>query len=173
MSQAARFRETQPWRLNRLLRIKLPKESLILSAVLLGVGANASPADQKIMAAVWFGLGVVFPAAFLSWRLTTEVTGDLLRARFVGLPGWRIPLDRVAHAERVRVDAMRDFGGWGWRYRRAFGQVFNVWGDHAVRVTLTDGRIRTLGTQRPDELLNAVLAGAIGEPVGPARAPGY
>lgn len=115
------------------------------------------------MAALWLGLCVVFPAVFLVWGLVTAVTPTTIRVRFMGLPGWRIPLERVASAEVIRVSPLGDFGGYGWRGSRTHGRVLNVWGDHAVRITLTDGKIRTVGTQRPEELAEAVLAGALGE----------
>ena len=125
------------------------------------------------MASIWVGLAVVFPAAFLAWGLVTAVTPSTLRVRFMGLPGWRIPLERVATAEVIRVSPLSDFGGYGWRGSRRHGRVLNVWGDHAVRITLTDGTTRTVGSQRPDELAEAVLAGAIGEtePLRRAQSP--
>jgi hypothetical protein len=158
------YQETQPWWLNRLLRFLLPMESMIMTAVLLAVGSKSPPQDQWVIFWVWLGTAVVFPVGFLCWRLKTTVTPTTLRVRFAGLPGWRIPLDQVALAEAVRVEPMRDLGGWGWRFGRNFGQVLNVWGEHAVRVTLVSGKMRTVGTQRPDELAAAVLSGAIGEP---------
>jgi hypothetical protein len=158
------FRETQPWWQNRLLRALLPFESLIMGGVLLAVGSGSPPQDHRTLFAVWLGLGVVFPVAFLCWRLKTSVTPTVLRVRFVGLPGWTIPLDRVALAEPIRIQPLRDFGGWGWRSSRKNGQLLNVWGEHAVRVTRVDGKPRTIGTRRPEELAAAILSGAIGEP---------
>jgi hypothetical protein len=158
------FAETQPWWLNRLLQFLLPMESMIMTAVLFAVASKSPPQDQWIIFWVWLGTAVVFPAGFLCWRLKTSVTPTTLRVRFAGLPGWRIPLESVALAEAVRVEPMRDFGGWGWRASKKFGQVFNVWGHEAVRITLVNGKVRTVGTQRARELAEAVLSGAIGEP---------
>lgn len=156
------FREVQPWWTNRFLLAFLPMESVFLTAVLGAVAAQAPPKDRWVLLGVWLAGAVVFPAAFLAWRLVTTVTADTLRAGFVGVPGWRIPLAEVEDAEVIRVEALRDFRGWGWRSSRAHGKVLNVWGDHAVRLTLRGGRLRTLGTQRPEELAEAVLAGALG-----------
>ena len=169
-AQGPLFEETQPWWINRFLRAFMPLESMILGMILLAVGSQSSPRDQWIMLGVWLGLGLLLPAAFLCWRLKTSVTPDTLRVRFAGLPGWRIPLERVESAEVIKVDPLRDFGGWGYRGSRKFGRVYNVWGDRAVLVTLTDGGKRTIGTQRPEELAAAVLAGAIGEPGSVVRA---
>lgn len=173
MSEPLLFHETQRWWLNTLLRVLFPFEAVLLGCLLLAVGHNAAPMDQAIMAAIWLGLAVVFPAVFLFWGLVTAVTPTTLRVRFMGLPGWRIPLERVATAEVIRVSPLGDFGGYGWRGSRTHGRVLNVWGDHAVRITLTDGTIRTVGSQRPQELAEAVLAGALGEaePLRRAQSP--
>ncbi|MFK7883952.1 MAG: hypothetical protein AB8F26_07205 [Phycisphaerales bacterium] len=166
------YREAQPWWTNRLLAILLPFESLTTGGILLAVGYQSPPRDQLILLSLWVVLGLVLPALFLTWRLVTEVTPTHVRARFVGLPSWRIPLDQVEVAEPIKVDPIRDFGGWGIRRSKAFGKVLNVSGNHAVRVTLTNGKIRTLGTRYPEELAGAILAGAMGEPgreILPAR----
>lgn len=158
------YREVQPWWNNKLLAIMLPAESIMTGGILLAVGIGAPPRDQLIMLAVWLGTGVVFPALFLSWRLVIEVTPTQLRARFAGLPSWRIPLDRVETAEPKKVDPLADLGGWGIRRSKKFGKVLNVAGERAVLVTLVDGSKRTLGTRHPEELAAAILAGAMGEP---------
>jgi hypothetical protein len=158
------FQERQPWRLNRFLLVFLPLQSVVLTVVLVWVGVSSGPRQAWLLGASGFLLAVVFPIAFLAWGLRTEVLPDRLRVRFDGMPGWNIPLERVENAEVVRVNPLRDFGGWGYRASRKFGWVYNVWGEHAVLITLTDGRKRTVGTQRPNELAAAVLAGALGEP---------
>lgn len=168
MGETELFREIQRWWLNTFLRVFFPFEAVFLGCLFLVLGHNAPAKDQAVMAAMWVGLCVLLPAAFLAWGLVTVVTPTMLRARFIGLPGWRIPLDRVATAEVIRVSPLMDFGGYGWRGSRKHGRVLNVWGDHAVRITLTDGTMRTLGTQRADALAEAVLAGALGE-TGPVR----
>lgn len=158
------FQERQPWRLNRFLLVFLPLQSVVLTVVLVTVGVSSGGHQAWLLGASGFLLAVVFPIGFLAWGLRTDVLPDRLRVRFAGLPGWNIPLERVENAEVVRVEPLRDFGGWGYRGSRRFGRVYNVWGEHAVLITLTDGAKRTVGTQRPDELAAAVLAGAIGEP---------
>lgn len=165
------FRETQAWWLNRYLVVFMGAESVFIGVLMLALGANTPARDQMILALAWLGVGVVMPLAFLAWRLRTVVTSERLRVWFAGLPGWNIPLDRVETAEAVRVEPLRDFGGWGFRAGRGFGRVFNVWGEWAVVVTLTDGSKRTVGTQRPEELASAILAGAMGE-TDPLRAAG-
>jgi hypothetical protein len=48
------------------------------------------------------------------WRVTVDRTG--LRARGVlGWPSAVVALDEVVRADVVRVDPLREFGGWGFR----------------------------------------------------------
>ena len=35
--------------------------------------------------------------------------------------------------------------------------VHNIWGSEHIVVTLENGKVRTIGTQRPDELLGAII----------------
>lgn len=163
------YREVQHWWRNPLLAVLLPAESVITGVVLLPMAAQAPPARAWTLVGVWLGVGVVLPGLFLLWRMVTEVTADELRVRFAGLPGWRIRLDSVETAEPEKVDPLFDLGGWGWRWTRSHGWIMNVAGDRVVRVTLVDGRKRTVGTRDPEGLARAILAGAIGEPVGPRR----
>lgn len=158
------FREVQGFWRNTLLLVLAPAESLFSGIVLLAIGSQASPREQLILLCVWLGLGVVLPLLIVTLRLRTEVTPTVLLAGFVGFPKWRIPLDRVESVRAVRVDPVGDLGGWGVRYKKRFGWVQNVAGEDAVVVTLVDGRVRTIGTQEPGELTNAILAGAMGEP---------
>jgi len=158
------YREVQGFWRNQLVLVLLPMESVITGGILLAVGYGLPPKDQIILLSLWVCFGLVLPLLLLTWRLKIEVTPTHLRAGFAGLRKWRIPLDEVELAESVRVEPIRDLGGWGIRFNRRFGKILNVAGDRAVVVTLVDGEKRTLGTQQPEELVGAVLAGAIGEP---------
>ncbi|GEM_PF-1316897 len=158
------FREVQGFWRNQLLLVLAPAESLFSGIVLLAIGSQAPPRDQLILLCVWLGVGLTLPLLIVTLRLRTEVTPTMLRAGFVGFPKWRIPLERVESVRAVRVDPVRDLGGWGIRRTKRFGWVQNVAGEDAVVVGMIDGTKRTLGTHEPEELVNAVLAGAMGEP---------
>lgn len=158
------FREMQGFWGNQLLLVLAPAESLFSGIVLLAIGSQASPKDQLILLCVWLGVGLLLPVLIVTLRLRTEVTTTTVRAGFVGFPKWRIPLDQIESVRAVRVDPIGDFGGWGIRRKKRFGWIQNVAGEDAVIVTLVDGTKRTLGTQEPEELHSAILAGAMGEP---------
>jgi hypothetical protein len=50
---------------------------------------------------------------------------------------------------------IRDYGGWGIRYGRG-GKAYNVSGNRGVMLELSDGQKLLIGSQRPEELANAI-----------------
>jgi hypothetical protein len=59
--------------------------------------------------------------------------------------------------EAITYSPLRDYGGWGIR-RGAKGKAYNVSGNHGVRLELSDGKRILIGSQRPEELSEAVAA---------------
>lgn len=58
--------------------------------------------------------------------------------------------------ESVIYNPIGDWGGWGIRYNSR-GRAYNMYGNEGVEVTLKNGKVILFGTQRPDELYNAIL----------------
>ncbi|MEM9372198.1 MAG: hypothetical protein AAGA55_01015 [Planctomycetota bacterium] len=158
------YREVQGFWRNQLILVLMPTESLITGGILLAVGSQVPPRDQLILLWIWLVFGLVIPVLLLTCRLIIEVTPTHLRAGFSGFPKWQIPLERVEMAEAMKVEPIRDLGGWGVKHKDRFGWIKNISGDRVVKVTLVDGTKRTVGTRHPDELASTILAGAIGEP---------
>jgi hypothetical protein len=53
--------------------------------------------------------------------------------------------------------SLRDYGGWGIRYGSK-GKAYNVSGSRGVRLELSNGKRLLIGSQRPEELSEAVAA---------------
>lgn len=94
--------------------------------------------------------------ALLVWtfsRLEVEVDDEQVRLVFgVGFPRRSVPLGRVREVQQVRNSP---WYGWGIRWIRG-GTLWNVWGLDAVELTLDDGRLLRIGTDRPAELAAAI-----------------
>ena len=91
-------------------------------------------------------------------RLVTDLRSTEIAVRLRGL--WRkreIPLDRVRAAKVVEYDAVRDFGGYGFRSGRR-GPAFIASGNRGVELELRDGRKILIGSQDPDELAKQIAA---------------
>jgi hypothetical protein len=93
-------------------------------------------------------------------RLVTKVRQGELVIAMRGL--WRlrrVPLDRILSVETITHDIARDYGGYGFRSTRE-GKAYVANGGRGVRVTLPAGEKLVVGSQRPDELAEALRRSA-------------
>lgn len=101
---------------------------------------------------------VIILLLFLWFKLETVVTADEIQVGFPIFRRKRINLSDIKIAEVTRYHPLRDFGGWGLRFGKK-GIMYNARGDMAVRLVLEDGAIIFIGSQRPEQLLQAILKG--------------
>jgi hypothetical protein len=88
----------------------------------------------------------------------TTVTATNLTVTFGALfPLYRrqIALQTIASAEAITYSPLADYGGWG---IRGWGKnvALNARGNRGVRLALHDGRRVLIGSQRPNELAEAL-----------------
>jgi len=102
-----------------------------------------------------FSMGIAL--LFATLKLVTEVRTDGLYIRFfpLHLSSHRIPLEDLAQFEARTYNPMREYGGWGIKGGRK-GRAYNVSGDRGVRLDYADGRHILIGSQRADELAEAI-----------------
>jgi hypothetical protein len=107
----------------------------------------------------WLGLLVVGAVAGLvySLRLQTEVRTDGIYLQMWPLHQSfrRIPWTKIERCEASRYRPLREFGGWGIRWRPG-KLAYNVSGTQGVRIERTDGRTVLVGSQQPGELVRAI-----------------
>ncbi|MFT5422798.1 MAG: hypothetical protein ACI89L_000567 [Phycisphaerales bacterium] len=107
---------------------------------------------------MWVIVGLIVPAVMCTWRLRTEVVAGELR---VSLPpiwglGWRVSRSRVMSATSFRYRVFKDFGAYGVRRHDEHGWIWNALGNEAVRLRLDGAADRVIGTQRAQELCQAL-----------------
>ena len=142
---------------------------LIWGACLLAAGTMAHGAYQHAITGVPFGdspmstLGLslvaggvmLFPILMTAMfmRLDVEVRADHLLVSFglVHLVRKRILYADMESVRPVTYSAIREFGGWGvrWRGRRT---AWTIRGNEAVRITLRSGKEVYVGSQFPQRL---------------------
>lgn len=94
----------------------------------------------------------------LDRRIRVSVSATHIDAYLSRFRVMHIPVSDVHHVEVVDVRASQA-GGLGWRV--VGSDRFVLWSSGpAVRLTLTDARSRVIRTDRPEELQNAIRAGA-------------
>jgi hypothetical protein len=109
------------------------------------------------LALVTMTLGVVgFSCWLLRTELVTEVRDREVCTQFKML--WkprRIPYAAVLSAEPVTFSPMKQYGGWGIR-RGRYGWAYTVRGNRGVQLTLAGGEKFLIGSQRAEELAQAI-----------------
>ena len=111
-----------------------------------------------VIASPWATLGPVLGIVLvlLSARARVVVDADGLRVTSAGVLPWlRVPLDTVAYAERSELQAFREFGGLGLRFRPG-ARAFVTRSGEALRVVQRDGT-RTYVSMDDAEEAAAVL----------------
>ena len=90
-------------------------------------------------------------------RLEVEVWRDVLRVAFGPLRVLRrtIPFENIESIEAVTYRPIRDFGGWGIRFRPG-RTAWTVRGNRAVRLTLADGKEFFIGSRFPHRLAERI-----------------
>jgi hypothetical protein len=153
-----RFR--QPW----LWLIVIADAVLMLGLLvffLVWQGSAGSDARARTVLIIVFAAAAAVSGAIIALlaacRLITEVRRDGLYLRFVPFHRsmWEVPLANVVKVEARTYSPIRDYGGWG--LRRTFkGRAYNVSGNRGVRLDFADGRHLLIGSQRPEELAEAI-----------------
>jgi len=134
---------------------------LVLPVLFIVLARVAAKGDQPIAAPVLRVVaGIVFLLAsgiFLyAGKMTTEVDGAGVRVTFGWLPLYQraVPADGITAVEAVEYDPA-EFGGSGIR-GRGKDRLLSQSGRKAARLTLKDGGRLLVGSQRAEELAEAV-----------------
>jgi len=114
----------------------------------IGVGLTAVLAALTVTIiadTAWiFALGALvvlalFVAGTVAWRVTVDRRGLRVRSA-LGWPSILIPADDIASVRAVRVEVIREFGGWGYRWDGADRSGVVVRSGDAIEVERTNGK---------------------------------
>lgn len=129
--------------------------------------APGATAASVLAVARTISLGARFGAAGVAATLTglalrevafpmeTKLLQDELQVRFGKRTRFRIPLKNVVRAYYRAYNPIHEYGGWGIRTGRN-GRAFNMRGNEGVQLVLASGKRVLVGSQRPDELAQAI-----------------
>jgi len=93
--------------------------------------------------------------------LRTTISENGVEAKFWPFGRRRIFRSEIAQAKVRKKVPLLELGGWGYRIRPG-RKTFNMYGRDVLELTLTDGEIIQIGTQRTDELAG-YIAGYLDE----------
>jgi hypothetical protein len=108
---------------------------------------------------ILMGIGISW--LFYGIKLLVEVREDGVHINFVPLVRRTVLFENIVGCEVRTYRPMREYGGWGVKYGRA-GKAYNVSGNRGVQLKLSSGKRLLIGSQRPEELAQAIQAGMRG-----------
>lgn len=156
ISNDSKFREVQYMRQWWFMLLLISSDIIALAVI-----AGVIPKD-KIGQAFTIGVPAVLvmlgvTALFFFANLKTEVKDDGLYIKFFPFhfANVKISLEEVASVEPVSYSPLKDYGGWGIRYAIR-GKAYNPVGHRGVKITYANGRHILIGSQKPEELVEAI-----------------
>jgi hypothetical protein len=119
-----------------------------------------NPMPDILMIIFWLVFGLGLPALFFFGKLITEVRGDGIYIRFFP---FHLSCHKIAFKDLKRYEArtyrpLLEYGGWGIRYGFK-GKAYNVSGNRGVQLEFLNGKRLLIGSQRPEEFLQAIEVG--------------
>lgn len=153
--EVQRFRQPLIWIF--LMSISLLSIYGMVQQIILGKPFGNNPAPDIVLIAIVVIVGFGFPIFFYIMNLTTEVHNDGLYIRFfpLHLSFYKIAPEDIQRFEVRTYSPIKEYGGWGIRYGRK-GKAYNVSGKHGVQLELSNGKQILIGSQKPDELAEAL-----------------
>lgn len=118
-------------------------------------GNNPTSDSGLVIMGIIFGFG--FPVFLYYMHLVIEVREDGLYYRFVP---FHLSFRKIEFADLMKYQArtyspIKDYGGWGIRYGQG-GAAYNISGNRGVLLMQANGKSIMLGSQRPEELVEAI-----------------
>jgi hypothetical protein len=160
------FRELQQFRKRWFWTILVPLSLFLIIFYVVGIMGQiflVKPwGDRPLPDTVLVGVGVVviliaigLPTLFYLMKLVTLVRTDGLFIRYIPFVNRKIEFSDIKRCEALTYRPIGDYGGWGIRGGRK-GRAYNVSGKRGVQLELSTGEQLLVGSQRADELANAV-----------------
>ena len=129
--------------------------------IVLGRPWGTNPGPDWVIWCVFVGAGLLLPGFLLGTRLITEVGRGALHLHYRFLKRRTIPFEAIRTAEALRYHPILEYGGWGLRWAPGRGWAWTAVGNRGVRLQLEGGKTLLVGTQRPEELLLALVSGGV------------
>lgn len=125
----------------------------------IGTGPGEMPVWVAILCA---SLGLGIPGGIYAFfgQLRTRITDEAIDIRwgFLEVIKKKIPFESIENAEAVTYSPIKEFGGWGIRYGRNKKKAWNIRGNRALLLHLTDGTLFYLGSDKPERMLQWVVS---------------
>lgn len=155
------FEEVQSFTRAPLVRWALAAGVVVAGIVLASVFLTTSGLEGEGLGVALLVGGTLLPVVLtvglmLILRLFVRVFPNGLSIRFTPFRERFISFEEIATAEARTYRPIREYGGWGIRYAGLKNRAYNVMGNEGVQLVLKDGERILLGSQRAQELEQAI-----------------
>ena len=130
----------------------------LVQQIILGRPLGENPLPDSAAWVLWAIMGLGLPLLFWTIRLVIEVTADQVVIRYRPLTRRSIALADIEQATARTYNPVTEYGGWGLKGWSRRNIAYNVSGHQGVQLVLRDGRRVMLGSQRAEELAQAIEA---------------
>jgi hypothetical protein len=100
----------------------------------------------------WLFIGLGLPVLFHALKLVVEVGERCISIRYVPILRRTIPFEEIESFRTRAYSPIREYGGWGIRWRGRKSRAYNVSGNEGIDLVLYNGEQILLGSQRSQEL---------------------
>ncbi|MBE2232177.1 MAG: hypothetical protein IAE85_01645 [Anaerolinea sp.] len=151
--EVQRFRQLWVWLL--ILGVAAIQWYGWVQQILLGQPYGDNPGPDWMVWLFWVLFGIGLPLFFFWLRLVVEVNDEGVWLRFIPLTRLTIRFADIERCEAVDYRPLRQYGGWGVRGFNS-NRAYNVSGRQGVRLTLRNGNVVLIGSQRAADLALAI-----------------
>ncbi len=134
-----------------ILFLTLPVISVYQQIILDKPFGNNPTSDGLLL--FFAGFMVLVVILFLSIYLKTDVGWDGISMQYAPFFKKQILWSQISSAKVVDYGFL---GGWGFRYSKKHGIVYNVSGRIGIQIVLTSNQKFVIGTQQPDEFMRVL-----------------
>ena len=157
------FTETQHFRQAWVMLVVLAIAGLqwvaAVSQLVLGSSFGQNPMSNNLLLIYWMAIGIGMPILFFYSHLATEVRRDGVYFRLIPFQKFyrKIAFESLVYCERITFHAIRDYGGWGIRWRLK-GKAYIMNGNQGMQFELKNGKRILIGTQQIEAFWQAIPA---------------
>lgn len=124
--------------------------------VIVRIDPEAELVSDLVAWVVWLTVGVGLPLLLFLTRLEVVVKLDRLLVSYRPFASKTFLSQEITKCYARRYKPIREYGGWGVRWSPSNGRAYNMSGDRGVQLELADGKKLLVGSQRPEELQQAI-----------------
>jgi len=144
------------WWLRLVLLVGPTIVALVMMTQVSSIGLDLTKGEDWL---IILSCVIPFIVTVFLWRMSlrTEIEESEIRLRFWPIARQVIKVSDIQDVSVVTYNPLRDYGGWGVRWSSK-GKAWNAKGNQGVKLSLKNGKVILIGSQKSDELYEHITA---------------